>query len=223
MNEIRTWAEFWEKEKDSLYLQSLKTFINAQDPRKTYPPRDKIFNAFKLTPLEEVKVVIIGQDPYHQPGQAMGLAFSVPSTMTLPPSLRNIFIEMASDIGGPVRTDGDLTYLAKQGVFLINTILTVERGRPLSHNIDEYKTLIYKVIETLNNQPQPIVFILWGSYARSFKKYINGPNKYIIESNHPSPLAANRGGFFGTRPFLKANNFLAKHGSNVINWQENVK
>nr|HPK29142.1 uracil-DNA glycosylase [Bacilli bacterium] len=133
-------------------------------------------------------------------------------------SLRNIFIEMADDVGGPVRTDGDLTYLAKQGVFLINTILTVERSKPLSHNIPEYKTLIVKVLEELNKRPQPIVFILWGSYARSFKKYINGPNKLVIESNHPSPLSANRGGFFGTRPFSRANNFLAKHGSNVINW-----
>lgn len=218
MNEIKTWEDFWEREKDSLYLQNLKVFLNAQDPLTTYPPRDKIFNAFKLTPLEDVKVVIIGQDPYHQPGQAMGLAFSVPSNVPLPPSLRNIFIEMADDVGGPVRTDGDLTYLAKQGVFLINTILTVERSKPLSHNIPEYKTLIVKVLEELNKRPQPIVFILWGSYARSFKKYINGPNKLVVESNHPSPLSANRGGFFGTRPFSRANNFLAKHGSNVINW-----
>lgn len=218
MNEVRTWGDFWKREEDSLYLRNIKAFINNLDPQNTYPPRDKIFNAFKLTPLNEVKVVIIGQDPYHEPGQAMGLAFSVPKGEKLPPSLRNIFKEMANDTGKPLRTDGDLTYLAKQGVFLINTILTVERGKTLSHDIPEYKTLMIKVIEELNKQPQPIVFMLWGNYARSFKKYINGPNKLVLEASHPSPLSANRGGFFGTKHFTKANDFLAKHNSNVINW-----
>lgn len=218
MKQVRTWDEFFENIAETMYFQNIQTFLSSAYQKKVYPKRDDVFKAFTLTPLEKVKVVIIGQDPYHQPGQAMGLAFSVPSKEKLPPSLRNIFKEMSDDLKVPLREDGDLIYLAKQGVFLYNTILTVKEGKPLSHNISAYESFTSEVLKTLNNAPQPMVFLLWGTKAKEYRKYINATNKLVLTANHPSPLSANRGGFFGTKHFSKTNEFLAKYGINPINW-----
>lgn len=218
MNKIQSWEDFFDYAEQSLYFRNILTFLNKVYENKVYPRREDVFKAFTLTPLHIVKVVIIGQDPYHQPGQAMGLAFSVPSGKKLPPSLRNIFKEMSDDLNIPLREDGDLTYLATQGVFLLNTILTVEEGKPLSHNISEYETFTSEVLKVLNNAPQPIVFLLWGGKAREYRKYITSPNKLVLLANHPSPLSANRGGFFGSKHFSKTNEFLSKNGVKPINW-----
>lgn len=218
MNKIRTWDDFFKEQGNTLYFRNLLTFIEGAYKDKVYPAQENIFNAFTLTPLSDVKVVIIGQDPYHQPGQAMGLAFSVPSGTLLPPSLKNIFKEIADDVGGQVSNDGDLTYLAKQGVFLLNTILTVKEGSPLSHANNEYAMFTESVLKELNKTKQPIVFLLWGAHARKYKKYITNNNKLVLEANHPSPLSANRGGFFGTKHFSKTNEFLSKNGVKTIDW-----
>lgn len=218
MKQISIWDDFFLNISNEMYFQNIKTFHDTVYKNKVYPPRSLVFNAFLLTPLVNVKVVIIGQDPYHQVNQAMGLAFSVPKGIKLPPSLRNIFKEMENDLDIPPKTSGDLTYLATQGVFLFNTILTVEDGKPLSHDISAYKDFARDVISVLNAQSQPIVFILWGAKARAYKKYITSSNKLIIEGNHPSPLSANRGGFFHTKPFSQTNKFLKAHGIIPIKW-----
>ncbi len=220
MKQVKTWQDFFLELENTLYFKNIKTLVETSDETLVFPKKEDVFRAFQFTPLDKVKVVILGQDPYHQPGQAMGLAFSVPHGFKLPPSLRNIFKEMHDDIGGPLMSDGDLTYLAKQGVFLFNTILTVQKDKPLSHANDHYAAFTKDVISALNNAPQPIVFILWGAYAKTFKKYINSPNKIIIEGNHPSPLSANRGGFFGLKYFSKTNEFLSKNGVKPIDWHK---
>lgn len=219
MEKISTWDQFFTTISDTLYFTNLKTFWEKSYAKVVYPPSNLVLNAFTLTPLSTIKVVIIGQDPYHNEGQAMGLAFSVPRGRIIPPSLRNIFKEMEDDVGVKP-SSGDLTYLAKQGVFLLNTILTVEENKPLSHDISEYKALIIDVIKVLNSQPQPIVFLLWGNHAKAYKKYLNGSLKLVIEGNHPSPLSANRGGFFKGKYFSKTNDFLYKNGVNTINWSD---
>lgn len=218
MSQIKSWDEFFLKQRETMAFSNMLSFIDSLDYSHVFPKKEDIFNSFKLTPLNEVKVVILGQDPYHQKGQAMGLSFSVPEGIKIPPSLRNIFIEMANDVGGQTRTSGDLTYLARQGVFLFNTILTVEESKPLSHKRSDYATFTLEVIKQLNNCPQPIVFLLWGGEARKFSKYINGKNKLVLEANHPSPLSANRGGFFGCKHFSKTNEYLNKNGIKSINW-----
>lgn len=212
-----SWHDFFKKAETSLYFQNIKTRVSHYENKTIYPPKDLVFNAFNLTPLDEVKVVIVGQDPYHQPDQAMGLAFSVPAGVKLPPSLVNIYKEMENDLGAKPES-GDLTYLAAQGVFLFNTILTVEAGKPLSHQSKDYETFAIEVIKELARQPQPIVFVLWGNHARSLKKYINGPKKLVIEGTHPSPLGANKGGFFFTAPFSKTNKFLKANNVTPISW-----
>lgn len=218
MKMIRSWTDFFNEAKESLYFQNILTFLDKVYDKSVYPKREDVFKAFDLTPFNEIKVVIIGQDPYHQKGQAMGLAFSVPSGTKLPPSLRNIYREISSDLGITMQNDGDLTYLATQGVFLLNTSLTVEEGKPLSHNTLEYETLTAEVLMALNKAPQPIVFLLWGTKAKVYQKYINGHNKLVLTANHPSPLSANRGGFFGCKHFSKTNEYLRKHGIKPINW-----
>ena len=213
------WKEFIEKEKKEDYFLKLDEFLEKQDSNIIFPPLEDRYKAYELTAYNDVKVVILGQDPYHQKGQAMGLAFSVPSGVRLPPSLRNIYREISSDLGITMQNDGDLTYLAKQGVFLLNTSLTVEEGKPLSHNTLEYETLTAEVLMALNKRKQPIVFLLWGAKAKVYEKYINGDNKLVLKANHPSPLSANRGGFFGCKHFSKTNKYLKKHGLEPINWQ----
>ena len=217
---IKTWDELFLIVKQKEYAKKMNQILSQEYANHiVYPPRKDMFKAFQLTPLGNVKVVIIGQDPYHEENQAMGLSFSVPSGVPLPPSLVNIYKEIENNFGIKMRADGDLTYLAKQGVLLLNTILSVRKSVPLSHQNIGYDLFVQDVLMAINQQNQPIVFMLWGSYARSLKRYLNNPNHLILESTHPSPLSANRGGFFNQYHFIKANRFLKEHGIPEINWQ----
>ena len=218
---INTWEELFEKIKEKDYAKKINTILNQEYATHTiFPPRNMMFNAFKYTPLKKVKVVIIGQDPYHEDNQAMGLSFSVPKGVALPPSLINIFKEIENNFGYKMNySNGDLTYLAKQGVLLLNTILTVRKSIPLSHQKIGYDLFVQEILKAIDEQNQPIVFLLWGNYARGLKKYLHNPNHLILESTHPSPLSANRGGFFNQNHFLKTNNYLVSHKLTPINWQ----
>ena len=217
---ITTWNEFFKSIQNKEYSISLHEFLDKQyRDFICYPPRELLFNAFKLTPLANVKVVIIGQDPYHEPGQAMGLSFSVPKGIQVPPSLVNIYKEIYSEYKKPIDfKNGDLTYLAKQGVLLLNSLLSVRAHEPMSHNIPEYEQFFSDVLEVLDRHTTPIVFMLWGGPAKKYKKFLHNPSHLILESVHPSPLAANRGGWFGNNHFIKANEYLHKNGINEIKW-----
>ncbi len=183
-----------------------------------YPEYNNIFNALKLTPYSKVKVVIIGQDPYHGEGEAHGLSFSVQKGVKLPPSLQNIFKELYDDLGIEPSKCGDLTPWAKEGVLMLNSILSVRKDSPLSHKDLGWQLLTDHIIKLLNLKKEPIVFILWGSFARSKKEFITNKHHLIIESTHPSPFSA-RNGFFGSKPFSKANNFLKKNNIKEINFK----
>ena len=215
-----TWSDFFKSIQDKQYSIDLHKFLDEEyGDHICYPPRKLLFNAFQLTPLNKVKVVIIGQDPYHEPGQAMGLSFSVPSTVKVPPSLINIYKEIADEYDTTVdMSSGDLTYLAKQGVLLLNSILSVRAHQPMSHNIKEYELFFQDVLDVLDKQYRPIVFLLWGNSARKYKKYIHNPNHLILESAHPSPLAANHGGWFKNNHFRLTNEFLKKNKLKPIDW-----
>ncbi len=212
----QNWNELIKAEMKKDYFKNIMEFLNKEYQQTTvYPPREDIMKAFLLTPLDKVKVVILGQDPYHEEGQAMGLSFSVHKDQPLPKSLINIYKELYDDLGIKPARIGDLTSWARQGVLLLNTILTVRKGDALSHNMIGWETFTNEVIKTLNEQNQKIVFILWGSYAISKKALLNNPNHLILTSPHPSPLSAYRG-FFGSKPFSKTNQFLYP---NVIDWK----
>ena len=223
LNDIKTWNDFFKKIQNEKYSQKLHEFLDSEYQHYIcYPPRNLLFNAFRLTPLENVKVVIIGQDPYHEPNQAMGLSFSVPDGIAVPPSLINIYKEIQIEYKMKVdMSSGDLTYLAEQGVLLLNSILSVRAHQPMSHDIEEYDLFFKDVLKVLSEQNQPIVFMLWGASAKKFKKYLFNPNHLILESVHPSPLAANRGGWFGNNHFVKANEYLRKNGAKEIKWVKN--
>lgn len=216
----QSWDLFFKEEKQKEFMRRLHNFL-ALEYRSyiIYPPKQLLLNAFNLTPFDQVKVVIIGQDPYHEPNQAMGLSFSVPEGVALPPSLQNIYKEIENDLQVQMRPNGDLTYLAKQGVLLLNAILSVRQSQPLSHQIEEYNQLLKDVLLYLDQSNQPIVFLLWGRFARNLKPYIQNPNRLILESTHPSPLSANRGGFFGNHHFSRANAYLSLHGKTPIQWK----
>ena len=202
-------------------MDAIRDFLlqEKQQNKVIYPPRSLIFNALNTTPLNQVKVVIIGQDPYHGPNQAHGLSFSVQRGVALPPSLRNIFHELHTDLGVPIPKHGDLTHWAEQGVLLLNSVLTVEAGQPTSHQKRGWEDFTDHVIDVLNQQREHIVFILWGAYAQRKGQRID-PNKHLIlKAAHPSPLAANRGGFFGCKVFSKSNNYLKQNGIEPIDWQ----
>ena len=221
MNPIpKTWNEFFQSIQDKEYCINLHKFLDREyESNICYPPRQLLFNAFKLTPLNKVKVVIIGQDPYHEPGQAMGLSFSVPDTVKVPPSLINIYKEIADEYDTTIdMSSGDLTYLAKQGVLLLNSILSVRAHLPMSHNIKEYEMFFNDVLEVLDKQNHPIVFMLWGNSARKLKKLLHNPSHLILESVHPSPLAANHGGWFGNNHFRLANEYLKKNKVKPVDW-----
>ena len=205
----------------STKMEELKQFLVAEKnaDKLIYPPSSLIFNALNTTPLSHVKVVIIGQDPYHGPNQANGLSFSVQKGLALPPSLRNIFHELNTDLNIPISKHGNLTDWATQGVLLLNSVLTVEAGQPTSHQKQGWEDFTDHVIDVLNEQCEHIVFILWGAYAQRKGQRID-PNKHLIlKAAHPSPLAANRGGFFGCKVFSKTNNYLKQNGIEPINWQ----
>ena len=178
-----------------------------------------MFNAFKYCTVNDLKVVIIGQDPYHEPHQAMGLCFAVNHGVALPPSLKNIYKEIENEYHVDMsKQDGDLTYLAKQGVLLLNSILSVEKGKPLSHNIKEYELFFKDILSFINTLNKPIVFLLWGGYAKSLSKYLTNPNFLILKANHPSPLSANRGGWFNNNHFRLCNEYLIKNNLTPIKW-----
>lgn len=182
-----------------------------------YPPRDQIFAAFDHTPLESVRAVIIGQDPYHGPGQAMGLSFSVPAGIAIPPSLRNIYTELCDDLGCARPTSGDLTHWADQGVLLLNSVLTVRAGQPASHSRCGWQDFTNHVIQTISTHCPHVVFILWGNHAQKLIPLINTDKHLILTAPHPSPLSAYTG-FFGSRPFSATNEFLIQHNITPIDW-----
>ena len=212
-----SWNEFIENEKNKDYYKVLESKVEeAYKTNVCYPEYDNIFNAFKLTSVEDLKVVILGQDPYHEPNQAHGLAFSV-LCEKLPPSLVNIYKEISSDLDVVVKQDGNLDYLAKQGVLLLNTILTVEHGKALAHKSFGWEKFTDNVIKYINTLDKPIVYILWGSNSISKKKMITNPKHFVITSVHPSPLSSYRG-FFGSKPFSKTNEYLKLNHIKEINW-----
>ena len=219
-NVAKSWSEFFHQIQEEEFCEKLNKFLNKEYQDYTcYPPRELLFNAFKLTPLDKVRVVIVGQDPYHEPDQAMGLSFSVPKGVKVPPSLVNIYKEIAQEYDCKMDfSSGDLTYLAKQGVLLLNSILSVRAHQALSHNIEEYRTFLARVLELLDHQNQPIVFLLWGGPARKLKAYLHNPSHLILECIHPSPLAANHGGWFGNNHFKLANRYLENNGQKQIKW-----
>ena len=204
------------------YAELFKFVKNEYATRQIFPPADDIFNAFHLTPLHEVKVVILGQDPYHNDGQAHGLCFSVKPDVDIPPSLVNIYQELHDDLGCYIPNNGYLTKWAKQGVLMLNTVLTVRAHQANSHRGMGWEQFTDAAIRILNEQDRPIVFILWGSPAQKKAQMLNNPKHLILKAPHPSPLSAYRG-FFGSRPFSKTNEFLVKNGLEPIDWQiENV-
>ena len=219
-NVAKSWSEFFHQIQDEEFCESLNKFLNKEYQDYTcYPPRELLFNAFKLTPLDKVKVVIVGQDPYHEPNQAMGLSFSVPKGVKVPPSLVNIYKEISQEYNCQMNySSGDLTYLAKQGVLLLNSILSVRAHQALSHNNEEYRMFLARVLEVLDTQTQPIVFMLWGGPAKKLKAYLHNPTHLILECIHPSPLAANHGGWFGNNHFKLANKYLEENGVEQIKW-----
>ena len=200
------------------YAELFKFVKNEYATRQIFPPADDIFNAFHLTPLHEVKVVILGQDPYHNDGQAHGLCFSVKPDVDIPPSLVNIYQELHDDLGCYIPNNGYLTKWAKQGVLMLNTVLTVRAHQANSHRGMGWEQFTDAAIRILNEQDRPIVFILWGSPAQKKAQMLNNPKHLILKAPHPSPLSAYRG-FFGSRPFSQTNEFLVKNGLEPIDWQ----
>ncbi len=213
------WDQVLETEFKKDYFYNLLKFVQGEYARKTiYPSKKEVFRAFRYTPYKNVKVVILGQDPYHGEGQAEGLSFSVPSGIKKPPSLVNIFKELEDDLGCKIPNTGSLVPWARQGVLLLNTVLTVVKDQAASHKDIGWEVFTDEVIKKINEKEEPVVFILWGSYARSKKKYITNPKHLILESAHPSPLSAYNG-FFGSKPFSKTNEFLKKNNLKPIDWQ----
>ena len=207
------------EESEKNYYKDLIEFVNEEYKTKTiFPPKDNIFEAFKITPLDKVKVVILGQDPYHGEGEAHGLAFSVNYGIKTPPSLKNIYKEINLEFGYDIPNHGYLLNWAKQGVLLLNTVLTVEKDKPASHKGKGWEIFTDRVITELNEIPNPIVFMLWGNYAKTKAGLLNNPKHMVLESVHPSPFSA-RNGFFGNNHFKLANNFLEKNGVSPINWK----
>lgn len=214
-----SWKRWLEPEFGSNYFRQLAEDVRQEYKQgPCYPPGRLIFNAFNLTPFDKVKVVIIGQDPYHEPGQAMGLSFSVPDGVMMPPSLVNIFKEIQSDLGKPFPANGDLTRWARQGVLLLNATLTVRAHQANSHQRLGWSIFTDAAIRALNAHREHIVYMLWGGYARSKKGFIDASRNLILESVHPSPLSANRGGWFGTHQFSRCNAYLESQGETPIDW-----
>ena len=214
----KSWLTQLSSEFEKDYMKKLSLFLKEEKKTKTiYPLGSKIFNAFNLTPFSEVKVVILGQDPYHGPNQANGLSFSVNKSFPIPPSLKNIFKELFDDLGIQPSNSGCLERWSNQGVLLLNTYLTVERGKPGSHRNIGWERFTDYVLSKLNENKKNIVYLLWGKHAQEKAKIINSANNKIIMSAHPSPYSANYG-FFGSRPFSKANDFLVNTNQTKINW-----
>ena len=207
------------EEKDKEYFKDLTLFIDEEYAKKIiYPEKENIFNSLNSTPYEDVKVVILGQDPYHGEGQAHGLSFSVKPNIKVPPSLKNIYKELNSDLGTYIPSNGYLVKWANQGVLLLNSVLTVEKDKPGSHRNKGWETFTDTVISKLNDRNNPIVFVLWGNYAKDKEKYITNSRHLILKSPHPSPFSA-RTGFFGCKHFSQINEFLKENGHEQIDFQ----
>ncbi len=222
--QINTWSDFFSEIRDEDFSKYLHQFLDQEYENYTcLPKRKDVFKAFELTPLNEVKVVILGQDPYINDNQAMGLSFSVPKGEPLPPSLINIYKEIENEFHLKMNyQSGDLTYLARQGVLLLNTILSVRKGISMSHNIPEYQEFTRKVFELLDMIDRPMVFLFWGNYAKGFRQYITNPKHKVLYAVHPSPLSANRGGWFGCNNFIDCNKFLESNGLKPVNWNNTL-
>ena len=213
------WGQYLKEEMAQPYYRQLRQFlIGEYSTKQVYPDMYSIFNALHYTSYADTKVLILGQDPYHEPGQAHGLSFSVQPNVPPPPSVVNIFKELETDLGCTVPNNGCLEPWARQGVLLLNTVLTVQAHRANSHRDKGWEIFTDKIISLLNQREKPVAFILWGSPARRKKAMITNPQHFIVESPHPSPLSAYRG-FFGSRPFSKVNKFLESVGEEPINWQ----
>jgi len=215
----RDWRRVLDAEFDLPYLQGLDAFLAAEAASgDVYPPRGLLFNALQQTPLADVRVVILGQDPYHGPGQAQGMCFSVSAGQPVPPSLKNIYRELATDLLLPVAEQGDLSAWTAQGVLLLNTVLTVHAGAPGSHRGRGWERFTDRIIARVNNKKSPVVFMLWGAQAQQKAAAIDGDRHLVLTAAHPSPLSAYRG-FFGCRHFSQANHFLARQGLAEIDWR----
>jgi uracil-DNA glycosylase len=213
------WAPLLEEEFEKTYYRQLREKLKTEYQTKViYPDQQDIFNALHYTSYKDTKVVIIGQDPYHGPGQAHGLSFSVKPGVKIPPSLRNIYKELQEDTGCSIPNHGYLVDWAKQGVLMLNTVLTVQAGNANSHKGLGWELFTNRVIELLNQRETPVIFILWGNFAQQKQQLITSPHHYMIKSPHPSPFSAHNG-FFGSKPFSKANMYLREIGSNEIDWQ----
>lgn len=216
---MSNWTSELAVEHSKPYYKELFDFVENEYNTKTiYPPKDKIMNATALTPLDNVKCVILGQDPYHEPNQAMGLAFSVNKNVAIPRSLQNIYKELHDELGCYIPNNGDLTYWAEQGVLLLNSVLTVQAGKAASHSNHGWEQYTDSILSIVNKQNRPIVYMLWGNFAKSKKPLLTNPNHLILESTHPSPFSAGYG-FFGCGHFKKCNDFLLKNNLSPIDWQ----
>lgn len=212
------WNDVIKDQFEQPYFKPLALFLkNAYAATTVYPPKDQIFNAFSYAQYADLKVILIGQDPYHQPHQAHGLCFSVNPDIEFPPSLQNIFKELCDDLGCAYPTSGSLIPWAKQGVLLLNTILTVEANKPLSHQNQGWETFTDNILKAANDHPEPCVFLLWGKNAQAKAALITNPRHLILSAPHPSPLSVYRG-FFGSKPFSRANAFLIQNGRKEIKW-----
>ena len=219
----RNWYNLLENEFNSESYQKFSAWLNEEYNSATiYPKPENVFNALNIVPYDKVKIVIIGQDPYHGVNQAHGLSFSVEKDVNIPPSLRNIYKELLDDVGCYVPNNGNLTKWAKQGVLLLNSVLTVRAGSPNSHKGKGWEQITTKIVNLLNDREDPVIFMLWGGNAKALCKNINSRH-YVLTSVHPSPMSANQGGWFGCKHFSKANDFLTKNNKTPIDWQiENV-
>lgn len=220
----KNWYEKLKDEFNSDSYKNLEIWLNNEYKAKTiYPSPEKVFNALNLVKFDDVKVVIIGQDPYHNPNQAHGLSFSVEKDVAIPPSLQNIYKELKSDMGCYIPNNGNLTKWAKQGILLLNSVLTVEQNKPNSHKNKGWEQITSKVVELLNKRDEPVIFLLWGSNAKAIGKNIDTSKHYVLTAVHPSPMSANQGGWFGCKHFSKCNEILKNLGKEEIDWQiENI-
>lgn len=212
------WQALFDQEIQKDYLNKINYFLAKEYKTKNiYPAKENIFHAFQMTSLKDTKVVIVGQDPYHGPGQAQGFSFSVPATMKCPPSLQNIYKELENEFHQPIKRSGDLSDWASQGVLLLNAILTVEQAKPLSHQNIGWQNFTNEAIRWINKKEGPVVFLLWGAKAKQVLPLLDNPNHLILTSPHPSPFSVHRG-FFGNNHFIKANEYLKANGEEPINW-----
>lgn len=220
----KNWYELLKDEFEKPYYKNLMQFLENEYKTKTiYPKPENVFNALNKVKFNQVKVVIIGQDPYHGVNQAHGLSFSVEKDVNIPPSLNNIFKELHNDVGTYIPNNGNLTKWANQGVLMLNAVLTVESGKPNSHKAKGWEEFTSKIIELLNERQKPVIFLLWGANAKAIGKKITNPQHFVLTASHPSPMSANQGGWFGCKHFSKVNKILSDLGEDTIDWQiENI-